>query len=90
MIWCQTHTDIFMIDWERSRGRIVQSNNESTNNKGTLAPISIWRTYFIANEWNEIQVSHSTLKFIHIMEKNKMAAVTFKEIGDNCLCGISI
>lgn len=23
--------------------------------KSAAAPVSIWRTYFIANEWNEIQ-----------------------------------
>ncbi|XP_022100949.1 meckelin-like isoform X1 [Acanthaster planci] len=46
--------DIFLIDWERSRGRVVQSSDPG-NNKGSVAPVSIWRTYFVANEWNELQ-----------------------------------
>ncbi|XP_072013761.1 meckelin-like [Amphiura filiformis] len=55
LLFSQITADIFLIDWERSRGRVVQSSDPSNTSKGTMAPISIWRTYFIANEWNEIQ-----------------------------------
>lgn len=46
IIGIQSTTDIFLIDWERPQ------------NTGD-GKVSIWRTYFIANEWNEIQVSIS-------------------------------
>lgn len=46
--------DIFLIDWERPRGKIAP---HGTTGKETARdfPVSVWRTYFIANEWNEIQ-----------------------------------
>ncbi|KAG7282199.1 hypothetical protein CRUP_034946 [Coryphaenoides rupestris] len=40
----QLSVDMFLIDWERPR----KVKREPT-------PVSIWRTYFVANEWNEIQ-----------------------------------
>ena len=55
MLVYQCLSDIFLIDWERSRGRVVQSN-DAGGAKGNVAPVSIWRTYFVANEWNELQV----------------------------------
>ena len=44
--------DIFLIDWERPRGKIAGSAGQMA---GKDVPVSIWRTYFVANEWNEIQ-----------------------------------
>ncbi|UJR08252.1 hypothetical protein I4U23_012525 [Adineta vaga] len=38
----QTGIDIFFMDWERSK-------------TGDLSSVSVWRTYFVANEFNEIQ-----------------------------------
>ena len=51
----QCRVDVFFIDWERPRGksRSVGSSGE----KQQEAPVSIWRTYFCANEWNEIQTT---------------------------------
>ena len=47
--------DIFLLDWERPKA--IQGNQTGGGeNLVTMAPVSIWRTYFIANEWNEIQV----------------------------------
>uniref|UniRef100_A0A3Q3E8H1 Transmembrane protein 67 n=1 Tax=Labrus bergylta TaxID=56723 RepID=A0A3Q3E8H1_9LABR len=51
----QVSVDVFLMDWERPRskaGRTVQAAGES---KREPSPVSIWRTYFVANEWNEIQ-----------------------------------
>ncbi|XP_071823603.1 meckelin-like isoform X2 [Apostichopus japonicus] len=62
----QCSTDIFLIDWERSRGRLVQANDAAIT-KGMPAPVSIWRTYFVANEWNELQAtrkSHTGLQLL--------------------------
>ncbi|CAK8691418.1 unnamed protein product [Clavelina lepadiformis] len=43
IIIMQSIADIFLLDWERPHLRDGD------------AKVSIWRTYFIANEWNEIQ-----------------------------------
>ncbi|XP_068093747.1 meckelin isoform X2 [Hyperolius riggenbachi] len=48
----QLSTDIFFIDWERPKNRPLKSEGAA---KVGPTPVSIWRTYFIANEWNEIQ-----------------------------------
>ncbi|XP_071496819.1 meckelin-like [Diadema antillarum] len=50
----QCRTDIFLIDWERSRGRLVQGS-AAPGSKASVAPISAWRSFFVANEWNELQ-----------------------------------
>uniref|UniRef100_A0A8C5A1S6 Transmembrane protein 67 n=1 Tax=Gadus morhua TaxID=8049 RepID=A0A8C5A1S6_GADMO len=46
----QLSVDIFLIDWERPRSKAA-----SGEAKRDPSPVSIWRTYFVANEWNEIQ-----------------------------------
>ncbi|KAM5156696.1 meckelin [Mantella aurantiaca] len=48
----QLTIDIFFIDWERPKNRTLKSEGGA---KSGPAPVSIWRSYFIANEWNEIQ-----------------------------------
>ena len=45
---------IFFIDWERSRGRIMKGA------RGSSTPVSVWRTIFMANEWNELQTVRKT------------------------------
>ncbi len=54
----QCTIDIFFIDWER--GRRSGTDNAKGDAKAAKAAAlkdtpSIWRTYFCANEWNEIQ-----------------------------------
>ena len=58
-MWFQCSTDIFFIDWEKPKGRMVSIDSSKMAPESSLkaAPVSIWRTYFVANEWNEIQVS---------------------------------
>ena len=48
--------DIFFVDWERPRGKI-SSSGDAKQQVQSETPVSIWRTYFIANEWNEIQTT---------------------------------
>ncbi|XP_053323888.1 meckelin [Spea bombifrons] len=48
----QLTLDIFFIDWERPKGKMIKSEGGI---KSSITPVSIWRTYFVANEWNEIQ-----------------------------------
>ncbi|XP_067835444.1 meckelin [Heptranchias perlo] len=51
----QLTVDIFFIDWERPVGKIVKSVAGGGDIKTVPAPVSIWRTYFVANEWSNIQ-----------------------------------
>ncbi|XP_008430860.1 meckelin isoform X1 [Poecilia reticulata] len=54
-LYMQVSVDIFLIDWERPRSkgnRTVQAHGDS---KCDPSPVSIWRTYFVANEWNKLQ-----------------------------------
>mmetsp|Transcript_4619 Transcript_4619/g.14625 ORF Transcript_4619/g.14625 Transcript_4619/m.14625 type:complete len:470 (-) Transcript_4619:2368-3777(-) len=50
VVYDQCRHEIFFIDWERNRQPAA----------GLAAPVSIWRTIFIANEWNELQTSRKT------------------------------
>ncbi|KAI8826206.1 Meckelin [Fimicolochytrium jonesii] len=48
----QCTADIFFIDWEQSKGRILRSGDEG---KARLAPVSVWRSIFLMNVWDDIQ-----------------------------------
>ncbi|KAJ3024018.1 Meckelin [Thoreauomyces humboldtii] len=48
----QCTADIFLIDWEQSKGRLTYSGGDM---KPRLAPVSVWRSIFLANEWDELQ-----------------------------------
>uniref|UniRef100_A0A674ITL6 Transmembrane protein 67 n=1 Tax=Terrapene triunguis TaxID=2587831 RepID=A0A674ITL6_9SAUR len=54
-LFSQLTVDVFFIDWERPKGKILKAVEGEGGIKSAAAPVSIWRTYFIANEWNEIQ-----------------------------------
>ncbi|XP_031432529.1 meckelin isoform X1 [Clupea harengus] len=51
----QLSVDIFFIDWERPRSKALKPMEGGGEGRSAAAPVSIWRTYFVANEWNEIQ-----------------------------------
>ena len=77
MIWHQCTIDIFFMDWERPKGilasnQVTEAGNKATPPSGTTnAPVSIWRTYFVANEWNEIQslrkINHTLLLMLVLL-----------------------
>lgn len=53
LIWKQTTIDIFLVDWEKPR---ILSNQKPSGITATQKQtVSIWRSYFVANEWAEIQ-----------------------------------
>uniref|UniRef100_A0A673LQ34 Meckelin-like n=1 Tax=Sinocyclocheilus rhinocerous TaxID=307959 RepID=A0A673LQ34_9TELE len=54
-LFVQLSVDIFFIDWERPRGKASKHVEGSGEAKSQASSVSIWRTYFVANEWNEIQ-----------------------------------
>ncbi|XP_043835009.1 meckelin isoform X2 [Dromiciops gliroides] len=51
----QVTIDIFLIDWERPKGKVLKAVEGEGGLRSAAVPVSIWRTYFVANEWNEIQ-----------------------------------
>jgi len=51
----QVNYDIFFIDWEKAR----QGPSQGMTSKH-YHPISVWRTLFVCNEWNELQVQRIT------------------------------
>lgn len=65
MIAMQVTADVFLIDWERPRG-IIATSGGGAEKKGHDAPVSIWRTYFVANEWNELQTLRKINKHFQI------------------------
>ncbi|CAH2285567.1 meckelin isoform X1 [Pelobates cultripes] len=69
----QLSIDIFFIDWERPKGKTIKSDDGL---KSDLAPVSIWRTYFVANEWNEIQTVRKTNPLFQVI-----AVLFFLEIA---------
>ncbi|KAH8065036.1 hypothetical protein JL722_1932 [Aureococcus anophagefferens] len=50
VIYDQCSVDIFFVDWERPRSETLRHK----------VPVSIWRTLFVANEWNELQTVRRT------------------------------
>ena len=50
----QCNIDIFFVDWDRPRWADMPS--EKGVGKKDHPKISCWRTLFVANEWNELQV----------------------------------
>ena len=51
IISLQINVDVFFLDWEKPRP-LPRGNAQGVDAK---APVSIWRTLFIGNEWNELQ-----------------------------------
>lgn len=69
-LYPQCTIDVFFIDWERPRGKIVTSSDAQQQQKGDETPVSVWRTYFAANEFNEIQ---SRRKFNPVFQVSEAA-----------------
>nr|XP_043874362.1 meckelin isoform X1 [Solea senegalensis] len=63
----QVSVDIFLIDWERPRNKASRTVQAAGEPKRDPAPVSIWRTYFVANEWNEIQTFRKISPTFQIM-----------------------
>ncbi|XP_072136034.1 meckelin-like isoform X4 [Mobula birostris] len=64
ILMIQMTVSIFLIDWEKPKGRQLPTSAES---KPSPSSVSIWRTYFIANEWNEIQTKRKTNPILQLV-----------------------
>eukprot|EP00297_Palpitomonas_bilix_P001829 CAMPEP_0113868268 /NCGR_PEP_ID=MMETSP0780_2-20120614/889_1 /TAXON_ID=652834 /ORGANISM="Palpitomonas bilix" /LENGTH=977 /DNA_ID=CAMNT_0000853321 /DNA_START=154 /DNA_END=3087 /DNA_ORIENTATION=- /assembly_acc=CAM_ASM_000599 len=74
LVWEQSQVDIFFVDWEKSHGKLLVGSGagedgderEMEARKGKRraqyiqAPVSAWRSFFVVNEWNELQTSRPT------------------------------
>ncbi|KAK6624732.1 hypothetical protein RUM44_011592 [Polyplax serrata] len=67
LIYNQITIDIFFIDWERPRARNLIPRTTGNADGEEEQPVSIWRTYFVANEWNEIQTKRKMNVNIHLL-----------------------
>ncbi|XP_077383861.1 meckelin-like [Festucalex cinctus] len=73
----QLSVDVFFIDWERPRSKASRNVPANGQQKRDPSPVSIWRTYFVANEWNEIQTIRKIRPTFQIM-----AVLFFLEVLD--------
>lgn len=65
LIWKQTTIDIFLVDWEKPR---IASNQKQVGLMATQKQtVSIWRSYFVANEWAEIQTKRKISSPIQLL-----------------------
>lgn len=78
------------MDWERPRSG-TKASQEGSSQQATPAfeerPVSIWRTYFVANEWNEIQTARKICPLFQIV-----VTLLFLEVSkftyENVVCHI--
>ncbi|XP_067936702.1 meckelin-like [Watersipora subatra] len=64
----QVPIDIFLIDWERPKTSAKESQAGSDQGENdSESSVSIWRTYFVANEWNEIQTTRKISGLVQII-----------------------
>jgi meckelin len=56
ILYTQCTADVFLIDWEKENGEL----RDQESRKSVKLPISVWRTLFAANEWNELQTTRKT------------------------------
>ncbi|XP_075405605.1 meckelin isoform X2 [Tenrec ecaudatus] len=63
----QITIDIFLIDWERPKGKVLKAVEGEGGVRSAAVPVSIWRTYFVANKWNEIQTVRKTNPLLQVL-----------------------
>ncbi len=67
----QLSVDIFLVDWERPHA-VSPSAGSGGGGGGGGEPtkelaVSVWRTYLVANEWNELQTRRKTSLAVQIL-----------------------
>ncbi|KAJ3067650.1 Meckelin [Podochytrium sp. JEL0797] len=61
-VYSQCKVSMFFFDWEKSRGHLIHSARDSSGGASSskAAPVSIWRTIFMANQWRSLQCMRKT------------------------------
>ena len=57
----QSYVDIFLIDWERT-GDPLLANRKPTEQDPTVNQAIVWRSIFVANEFNEMQTEYRYIR----------------------------
>ena len=52
-IFEQCNVNVFLMDWEKSRGKLLNGNNDEQERP---APVSLWRLVVLTNEYCDLQV----------------------------------
>ncbi|TPX32052.1 hypothetical protein SmJEL517_g04744 [Synchytrium microbalum] len=55
-VYGQCTIDVFFIDWEKSRGKSFDPIDPVHSSRARAAAISVWRSIFVANQWNALQI----------------------------------
>ena len=76
LIYSQISVDVFLLDWERPP--LISSKAKEAGE----APISVWRTYLVANEWNELQIRRKTRIGLQLV----LVVFVMKILGVENLC----
>ena len=65
----QLSVDIFLVDWERPHAiSSVPTVSGGAGGEPTRElAVSVWRTYLVANEWNELQTRRKTSLAIQVL-----------------------
>ena len=74
LIIAQCTVDLFFVDWERPQNPPV---SQDSNTKPGETKVSIWRTYFVANEWNEL----STMRSVNMAALLLLVTLLLKGVG---------
>ena len=61
----QMSADIFLLDWERPKPNL--KGGAGGGDAQPTSSVSVWRTYLIANEWNELQSIRKTSLTLQII-----------------------
>ena len=76
LLYSQISVDVFLLDWERPP--LISSKEKEAGEP----PISVWRTYLVANEWNELQIRRKTRIGLQLV----MVVFIMKILGVENLC----
>lgn len=66
LIYDQINVDIFLIDWERPKPQDSVPRPNATP-RCAEESVSVWRSLFVANEWNEIQTKRKINLMLHMV-----------------------
>ncbi|EEC06071.1 hypothetical protein IscW_ISCW004723, partial [Ixodes scapularis] len=55
IVFVQSSVDVFFLDWERPHATPSWPRDAGSAAGESTTAVSIWRSYFVANEWSELQ-----------------------------------
>lgn len=83
--------DIFFMDWEKTKGKVVGVGGRA---EGSYSSVSIWRSYFIAKEWEKLQgttwtsLEFTLLTVLLILDGGGVINLASYTADENALSGV--